>query len=134
METQPRLIFCRSCKAPAHLLGNDMWATGCDCIPLELMGVRMKTANSFLLAASRTMIERGEQYDKSTGERSMAACVAAFNAVTGKDLSESEGWLIMLLLKMVRQWQNPAVPHEDSLMDGVAYASLLAESYMEAKK
>lgn len=87
-------------------------------------------AIEFLMAASHTMRERADQYDKPEGERSMKAIISAFNAITGRSLTESEGWLIMLLLKMVRQWQNPDKAHPDSLLDGVAYASLLAESFM----
>jgi hypothetical protein len=80
--------------------------------------------------AASLMEERGQQYDKPEGERSMASCVAAFNAITGHTLTESDGWLIMALLKMVRQWQNPEKVHVDSLLDGVAYMALLAESRM----
>lgn len=87
-------------------------------------------AAKILSQASELMAERGKQYDKPEGERSMAACVSAFNAITGRALTESEGWLIMALLKMVRQWQNPDKVHTDSLLDGVAYMALLAESRM----
>ena len=87
-------------------------------------------AEKILGQAAELMAERGRQYDKPEGERSMAACIAAFNAITGRSLTESEGWLIMSLLKMVRQWQNPNKVHIDSLLDGVAYMALLAESCM----
>jgi hypothetical protein len=88
------------------------------------------TAADFLGSAAAVMQERGKQYDQPEGERSMGKVVAAFNAITGHTLTESEGWLIICLLKMVRQWQNPDKAHEDSLLDGVAYAALLAESVM----
>ena len=87
-------------------------------------------AVDILTHASLLMEERGRQYDKPEGERSMASCVDAFNAITGHALTESDGWLIMALLKMVRQWQNPEKVHVDSLLDGVAYMALLAESRM----
>lgn len=86
-----------------------------------------ETAHDYLTQASDLMVQRGKQYDKPSGERSMAKTVAAFNAVTGRDLSEAEGWLLMLLLKQVRQWQTPEF-HRDSAEDSVAYAALLAES------
>lgn len=86
-----------------------------------------ENAHDYLTQASNLMVERGKQYDKQSGERSMGKTVAAFNAITGRDLSESEGWLLMLLLKQVRQWQTPEF-HRDSAEDSVAYAALLAES------
>jgi hypothetical protein len=85
------------------------------------------TAGEYLAQAADLMAERGKQYDRPTGERSMGKTVAAFNAITGRDLSESEGWLLMLLLKQVRQWQTPGF-HRDSAEDAVAYSALLAES------
>lgn len=57
----------------------------------------------------------------------MGKIIVAFNAITGRDLTEQEGWLIMLLLKQVRQWSTEQY-HHDSALDSVAYAALLAES------
>ena len=88
------------------------------------------TAVDLLLRASDLMAERRKQYDKPEGERSMAGVMQAFNAITGRDLTEQDGWLIMLLLKMKRQWQNPNKAHRDSLEDAIAYAALLGESYV----
>ena len=85
-----------------------------------------RTAEQFLSQAADLLIERGKQYDKPCGERSMGSTVKAFNAITNKALSESEGWLFMSLLKRVRQYQGPY--HKDSAEDGVSYASLEAEA------
>lgn len=85
-------------------------------------------AYEFLARSSQIIAERGRQYDKPEGERSIFATVEAFNAITGRNLSESEGWLLMLLLKQVRQFQNPGKFHRDSAEDSVSYAALLAES------
>jgi hypothetical protein len=84
-------------------------------------------AHEFLGKAQALMLERGKQYDKPEGERSMAATVSAFNAITGQSLTEAEGWLLLQILKDVRQWQNPAY-HADSAEDGVAYSALKAEA------
>ncbi|MBR9690406.1 hypothetical protein GOV08_01855 [Candidatus Woesearchaeota archaeon] len=84
-------------------------------------------ADKFLTNAALTMKERGKTYDKSNKERSMASTVKAFNAITGKGITESEGWLLLLILKQVRQWSKPGY-HEDSALDSVAYSALLAES------
>ena len=84
-------------------------------------------AYEFLNEASKVMDERGQTYDSDGGERSMAETIEAFNAITGNTLSEADGWLIMLLLKQVRQWQSLGY-HHDSALDSVGYSALLAES------
>lgn len=91
-------------------------------------------ATEFLQAAIDTQAERGKQYDSPEGERSMGRTVQAFNAITGRDLTEAEGWLLLQLLKDVRQWQNPDKYHHDSALDGVAYASLKAEALCNAPR
>lgn len=88
-------------------------------------------STEFLQAAIDVQAERGQTYDKPTGERSMGATVTAFNAITGRDLSEAEGWLLLQTLKDVRQWQNPSKYHHDSALDGVAYSALKAEALSE---
>lgn len=88
-------------------------------------------APDLLKRAADIMEERGKQYDKPGGERSMAQCIAAFNAITGRDLTEQEGWTMMAVLKMVRFFQNTAVPHRDSLEDLIAYTALLGESALD---
>lgn len=88
-------------------------------------------STEFLQAAIDVQAERGVTYDKPSGERSMGATVTAFNAITGRDLSEAEGWLLLQTLKDVRQWQNPSKYHHDSALDGVAYSALKAEALSE---
>jgi hypothetical protein len=85
-----------------------------------------RTAEQFLSQAADLLIERGKQYDKPDGERSMGSTVKAFNAITNKTLSESEGWLFMSILKRVRQFQGPY--HKDSAEDAVSYSALEAEA------
>lgn len=76
------------------------------------------------------MDERGKQYDSPHGERSMGRCVVAFNALTGRDLEEAEGWLFQQLLKDARQWSGGKSQektrryHRDSAEDCIAYAAL----------
>lgn len=84
-------------------------------------------STEFLQAAIDTQAERGKQYDSPEGERSMGRTVQAFNAITGRDLTEAEGWLLLQVLKDVRQWSAEGY-HHDSALDGVAYASLKAEA------
>jgi hypothetical protein len=85
-----------------------------------------RTAEQFLSQAADLLIERGKQYDKPGGERSMGSTVKAFNAITNKTLSESEGWLFMSILKRTRQFQGPY--HKDSAEDAVSYSALEAEA------
>lgn len=90
----------------------------------------MTTAPELLQKAASIMTERANQYDKPEGERSMEATVAAFNAVTGCTMSVSDGWLLLTLLKMVRDNQCVA-GHRDSCEDLVAYAALYGESRLK---
>lgn len=84
------------------------------------------TATQLLNRAAELLDERGKQYDQPTGERSMAKTVAAFNAITGRDLTEREGWEFMLVLKQVRLFQTDK-HHQDSAEDAISYAALMAE-------
>ena len=59
------------------------------------------SAIELLEKAAGHLKDRAETYDKPDGERSIGATVAAFNAVTGDGLmnSEERGWLFMSILK-----------------------------------
>lgn len=85
------------------------------------------TAGEFLNKAYAIMESRSKEYDRPEGERSMGRTIEAFNAVAGRNLTEAEGWLLLQLLKDVRQWQRPEF-HRDSAEDCVAYAALKAEA------
>ena len=87
------------------------------------------TAADILRRAADTMEERGKQYDSPTGERSMGKAVRAFNSITGRDLAVEEGWLLLGLVKDVRQYTS-GKRHEDSAVDRVAYAALEAEEVL----
>lgn len=84
-------------------------------------------APELLQKAAAIMTERGKQYDKPEGERSMEATVNAFNAITGLELTTSDGWLLMVLLKLVRDSQREEA-HADSCHDLIAYSALYAEA------
>ena len=74
------------------------------------------TARDFLKRAIQTMNDRGKQYDSPGGERSMGKAVEAFNAITGLSLTADEGWLLLQILKDVRQYSGASY-HEDSALD-----------------
>ena len=79
------------------------------------------------------MQQRASTYDKPQGERSMAATVAAFNAVTGDGAmnTEERGWLFMELLKAVRSEQGDY--KADNYEDGAAYAGLKGEAALKER-
>ena len=84
-------------------------------------------APELLGRAAAHMHERASTYDETGGERSMGKAVTAFNAITGHSLTESEGWLLLQLLKDVRLFARTAY-HADSAEDCIAYAALKAEA------
>ena len=95
--------------------------------------IKTVQATDFLSKALTLLEERGKDYDQPQGERSMGKTVQAFNAITGHTLKESEGWLLLQLLKDVRQWSNPDSYHADSAEDCISYAALKAEALVEGK-
>lgn len=97
-------------------------------VEIKFESVAPTTAPAFLQSALQTLTQRGKDYDKPDGERSAASVSVAFNAITGRNLTEAEVWLILQLVKDVRQWQNPGRYHADSALDCVAYAALKAEA------
>lgn len=90
-------------------------------------------AQDLLHRAASLMDERGKQYDQRSGERSMQATVTAFNAITGYSLTEAEGFLLLAILKMVRDQQRET-PHRDSIDGLVAYASLYGEARLHGEE
>lgn len=82
-------------------------------------------AQDILEAGIGHMMDRASTYDKPQGERSMAATVEAFRAVSGVAMTEEQGWLFMLLLKAVRSQQGAY--RADSYEDGAAYFALAGE-------
>lgn len=77
------------------------------------------------------MSDRAVTYDTPGGERSMNATVAAYKAVTGDDrlTKESQGWLFMVLLKLVRSQQGEF--KADNFEDAAAYCGLMGEAAAE---
>ncbi|MCK9466115.1 MAG: hypothetical protein M0Q29_09525, partial [Thiopseudomonas sp.] len=75
---------------------------------------------SILKKAIDTIDERGKLRDTGgSKERSMAACVIAFNALEGTSLTERQGWAFMRLLKMARSAASSknGKYHEDDYID-----------------
>lgn len=123
-------------EAAADEVLRDATYTLSEEVPLELnpakipapdVEVPLAEAPELLGRAARHMHDRASVYDKPEGERSMGRAVTAFNAITGNNLSESEGWLFMAMLKAVRGFTRESY-HADSFEDLIAYTALLAEA------
>ena len=97
------------------------------CSDTNPLGRAPKTSVELLDAARGIQASRAKEYDQPGGERSMGRTVAAFNAVTGRDLTEAEGWMFMIQLKLVRG-QSAKTPHQDSAEDAVSYSALYGEA------
>lgn len=89
---------------------------------------RQPSSLDFLDKAKAIQAERGTEYNKPGGERNMGKIVTAFNAITGHNISETDGWAFMSILKQVRLFSNREKAHADSCVDFVSYAALQAES------
>ncbi len=74
----------------------------------------MTGAVAILQRAAGHIEARAAQRDQAQGERSMARTVGAFNALTGHQLSERDGWLFMVTLKMARACSTPTGLPDDS--------------------
>ena len=87
-------------------------------------------AERILTAAARHIGDRAASRDMPDGERSMAAAVAAFNALEFPlqegGLSEVQGWRFMAVLKLARAAKGKL--NVDDYEDGAAYMALAAEA------
>jgi hypothetical protein len=83
-------------------------------------------AHTILTQAMGHMDDRAATYDQPAGERSMSATVAMFNSLTGTALTEEQGWLFMVCLKLNRAQQGGY--RLDSYEDGAAYFALAGEA------
>lgn len=104
-------------------------------IGLEIVAHRVSvtylSAHYFLEKGVQHMKDRAAQRDSEDGERSMKACVDAFNAMFGHNLTETQGWQFMVLLKMARS-RNKFNP--DDYEDGAAYTGLAGEAHSHEQK
>ncbi|HBT8924327.1 TPA: hypothetical protein MCM00_003214 [Klebsiella pneumoniae] len=83
------------------------------------------SAHKVLLAAAGHLEDRAVTYDNAQGERSIPLVIELFNKIRGKDLTPADGWLIQVLLKIVRA--NQGEFKLDNFEDLAAYAALWGE-------
>lgn len=129
-KNKPREAFFNYMGRDWHLIEPHFFVV--EALPTEAK-TSSKKATEFLSKALSLLEERGKDYDQPEGERSMGRTVTAFNAITGHSLKESDGWLILQILKDVRQNQNRDSYHADSAEDCISYAALKAEALAENK-
>lgn len=89
-------------------------------------------AHEFLQEAMRQMEERAKLRDSPDGERVVHTVVKMFNILTDSELTVSEGWKFLLLLKLARA-ENGSY-HQDDFVDLSAYSALLGECEAEEKE
>lgn len=89
-------------------------------------------AEYILNKAAGHLADRAKTYDKPEGERSMEKTVAMFNTLAGTQLTTEQGWLLMVILKMVRSQQGDY--KADNYEDGAAYFALAGERTSAPKK
>ncbi len=122
--TQPTHIESET-KERTFTSSEQQNSTTNDCEPNKAV-----SAPDFCNKAEQLMRERATTYDKDgnfEGERSASKIAIAFNAITGHNITESEAWLFLQIMKDVRQWSTKTY-HADSAEDCVAYAALKAEA------
>lgn len=82
-------------------------------------------AHQFLESGVKHMKDRASQRDAEDGERSMRRCVEAFNALEGTNLTGTQGWRFMIMLKMARSVSGDFTA--DDYEDTAAYSGLAGE-------
>ena len=82
-------------------------------------------APELLMEAANCIGNRAVERDVDQ-ERSMKSCIASFNAMFDKDLTEEQGWHLMTLLKISRSKGGNF--RLDDYIDGAAYQALAGEA------
>jgi hypothetical protein len=83
-------------------------------------------APDILQSGIDAMAQRAAVRDLPGGERSMRRAVLAFSALTGLEMTETQGWLFMAVLKLARA--TAGAHHLDDYCDMAAYAALAGEA------
>lgn len=86
--------------------------------------VRKISASEILRKAGELISDRASERDVKE-ERSMRACVNAFNGLYDTELTEEQGWAFMILLKLSRAKGGKV--RLDDYQDAVNYCALMGE-------
>ena len=111
------------CMAEAAILISDLLKIANASSP------NVSAAQSILQQAEAMIAERGKRRDNGQ-ERSMQRIVKTFEALTDHKMTEVEGWLFMVVLKLCRERTGSDI---DNWIDGAAYMGLAAEAVEKMK-
>lgn len=123
MQDHPHYIFTRADAEAAEKL--DLFVKESQLKAQTVKAPSVGVAPKLLDDAAQALRDRAVTRDAEGGERSMARTVAIFNAMTGQNLTELEGWRFMISLKLARSMQGQA--HLDDYVDLAGYAALAGE-------
>lgn len=112
-----------ACMAEAALFMSDMMKL------LNEPSSKEVSPQSILQQAEAMIAERGKRRDNGQ-ERSMQRIVKTFEALTDHKMTEVEGWLFMVVLKLCRERTGSDI---DNWIDGAAYMGLAAEAVEKMK-
>jgi len=99
-------------------------------VVVEVVVAMTHTALTILEQALAAIADRAPVRD-CDGVRSMRRTVVTFNNLTGNELSERDGWIFMLCVKLSRSQQGNF--HVDDYVDLAGFAALAGEAeYAEA--
>lgn len=96
-------------------------------IPPEVRAVPIAVQ---LVTAGANMINKRASDRDVEQERSMADIVKTFNAYSGHNLTEIDGWAFMVILKLIRSKRGNF--KADDFIDMASYAGLMGEARFEA--
>lgn len=112
----------------SHPTTDVAWTEQADLRRAEMEDPIISAAD-ILRAGAGHIEDRAAQRDSPGGERSMARCVHAFNAMTGHQLTVADGWLFMVYLKHARSL-NGGKLQPDDYEDAAAYEALRGEELL----
>lgn len=121
-STHPATAYS-DCMSEAAYLLSDMMKV------LNAQPVKGLTPEAVLQEAKDMIAERGRRRDNGQ-ERSMQRIVKTFEALTDHKMTEVEGWLFMVVLKLCRERTGSDI---DNWIDGAAYMGLAAEAVEKMK-
>lgn len=87
-------------------------------------------AHELLEQAQFALRDRSRTRDENS-ERSMGLAVSIFGAMTGRSLSELDGWRFMIALKLARAARGQC--HVDDWIDLAGYAALSGECQLSER-
>ncbi len=94
--------------------------------PSTVKPPQLTTAAEILKTGIDVQESRGVERDAPDGERTMGKIISAFNILEGTELTETQGWRFMVVLKLARA-VNGAL-NIDDYVDMASYSSLAGES------